>query len=170
MLNILDDDAVVPDDEAPPTDDTGHYCLECGKPVVRRGTRGRWPSYCDEHSKTRSSGTKGSKGRSTAGQARKAAAVLGNLNGMICVALVAPIPGSPIYLPETASVLASKSEVFEEQAAAALENDPELTRMILRGGALSGRAALVMAYGMLAGSVAPYAIAEWKDRRANRGA
>ena len=162
-LAFVDDETELAPDEAPPTEDTGHYCLECGKPVTRNGTRGRWPSYCDEHAKSgRASGKRVPK--SAGAQAKRAAAVLGNMNGMIAGILALPIPGNPIYLPETASALATKSDVFESQAAAALENDPELCRMILRGGTMGGRAALVMAYGMLAGSLLTVAIPEWKNR------
>lgn len=159
-LTITDDDADLPPDEDVPREDTGHYCQVCGVPVERNGTRGRWPAKCPQHARTKSGTTRRTK--VSAVQAQQAAHVLARYNAMIGTALFAA--PKQWRLPETAKLIAKENETFEAEAASALENDPELCAMILKSGMLSGRAALIMAYGGMAGVVVPTAVMEWKGR------
>lgn len=105
----------------------------------------------------------GGKGRgnmpASESQARSAAALLGQLNTIIGFSLAS------LGLPATGAQLAANNDVFVEQAYSALLTDPGLCRKIMGAGAQSGKAALVMAYGMLAISVVPVATAEVKARR-----
>lgn len=96
----------------------------------------------------------------TDAQARQAANLLGQLNTIIGFSLAS------LGLPQTGASLTAANDTFVEQAYGALLTDPGLCRKILGAGAQSGKAALVMAYGMLAISVVPTATAEIKTRRA----
>lgn len=69
-------------------------------------------------------------------------------------------------LTETTVTISKANEVFEAKAAAALENDPELCKAILRAGAKTGKAALGIAYLSFAVAVLPTAGREIRDRRA----
>lgn len=160
----------IPADAAPETDADIHVCKEpgCTNEVFRRGTRGRWPSYCDDHKKAGTAGKKGSATRTAPLQAKQAAAVLGGMNDMIVLLLTAvtAIPALPVSFPNTAMALAGANEGFMEQAEAALSADPALCRSILRAGKTSGKMSLAMAYGVLGVSLAPGIMA---DIEANKG-
>jgi hypothetical protein len=162
--------------DMPPVVETGaeHVCASCGAPVQRRGTRGRWPSQCEACRAAASSASgpkQASSRRASTSRARaaEAAEVVLQIHGLVAAALVLPIPGNPVYLPATASALASASQgVFAEQLRAALEGDKALCDIILKVGVMQGRGALIMAYGMLVGALVPVAMAEIADRRAAR--
>jgi hypothetical protein len=146
--------------DAAPSDDYEYSCEVCGTELFYGG-RGRKPKFCDDHRKTATRTTSTVKGAGKGGAlARQAATALGQLNGLIGIALM--LAPKPWNLPTTASALAGATEGFEEQAYKALLSDPKLCALILRGGAMSGRVALVIAYGMLAGAVVPVAMAELK--------
>ncbi len=163
-MSLAFDETTIPDtDEAPPivnangdydpefpgsTPDAPYGFKDNGDPYKRRpGPRG-----------PRKSG-RGSMPASES-QARSAAALLGQLNLIIGISL------SSLGFPMTASAVAAGNDTFTEQAYAALLTDPALCRKILGAGAQSGKAALVMAYGMLVIGVVPAATAEFKERRA----
>lgn len=141
-------------------------CQEPGCNVaLTYGGRGRKPKYCDDH-KRKSGASKAPATGSASAQGKQAAAVLVQLNGLVCMGLmVAPMP---FRLPTTASAIAAANDEFERQAALALTSDPALAKLILKGGAASGKMALVIAYGMLAGAVAPVAVLEYKANRESR--
>jgi hypothetical protein len=68
----------------------------------------------------------------------------------------------------TAGAIAERETLFREQAYNALLTDPALCRTILKGGTTSGKVALVIAYTMFIGGVAPYTISEYKERKAEK--
>jgi len=94
--------------------------------------------------------------------ARQAASLLAQANGLITTGLF--LTG----FPRTASAIAERNEPFEAQVTAALIADPALCRTILRAGGTSAKLSLLVAYGMLAGSVAPVALEEYRDMRSRR--
>lgn len=147
----------VPDDIAPTPE---YACSVCGVALEYSG-RGRKPTKCADHKRGGGSGTPRAKAGNPPALAKQAAAALGQLNGLICIGLsVAPMP---YRLPMTASAIATANEAFEQQAAEALATDPKLARLILRGGAASGKVALLIAYGMMGAAVVPVAIMEYKE-------
>lgn len=168
--DLMFTDVEIPADETPaalPTDSAPAVpelaCKTCGKELSYSG-RGRKPVYCDEHKKSgsTSSGVTRSSKRSDA-IAREAAQVLSQVNGLIGIGLmVAP---EPYRMPGTAAKLDSVADKFEDQAYTALLASPALARTIARAGGVSGSAGLIIAYAMLASSIAPVAMEEWKDNR-----
>jgi hypothetical protein len=151
-------DAKVPTDESATADDTLR-CLECGKPLVYAG-RGRKPKYCEEHRKSSSKSAGPRKGAgNNATLAAQATDALCQVHGL--VASLGYVTGFPM----TASAIAGAEDGFREQAYNALLTDPDLCKAILRAGTTSGRVALLIAYGMFAGAVAPTAVMEFKERR-----
>lgn len=160
-LEVVDGDI----DEAPETEPEfnespdGLYCVTCQKPL-KYGGRGPKPKYCDDHKKSRSTGSKSSGGtRGADTTARSAAALLARLNSLVGMGLIA------YGLPRTAVQIAEANETFQGLAYEALLNDPKLAKKIVSGGATSGKAGLLMAYGMLATSVGPAAFMEIKEQR-----
>lgn len=151
-------DGTVPMDTAP---ETTHelVCATCGKELEYSG-RGRKPRFCDEHKRS-SSGT--SKVARSSGKnetmAAQAATVLSQFNGLIAIGLM--MTG----LPLTAQALETAKDAFREQAYNALLTDPDLCKLILKGGTGSGKVALAIAYGMLGTSVVPVGIMEFQSRR-----
>jgi hypothetical protein len=151
-------------DEAPPSS-FDYACEVCGKELYYAG-KGRHPRFCDEHKPNKGAGTSRGKGAgSNTQRARQASEVLVQVNSFVAIALMLP---SPFQLPVTASALAAANDGFGEAAYEALLTDPELAKLILRGGGLSGRLALALAYAMLGGSVIPVGIQEFRERRADR--
>ena len=151
----------LPADVVPVADGIEYPCEVCGREAGPYGGRGRKPKYCDLHKKgARKTGT--APKNNNAVLAKQATDALVQMNGLF---------GTGIYVlgfPETSSAIAERSDAFEEQAYNALLTDPALCRMILRGGTTSGKLALLIAYSMLAGGVAPTAITEYRDRRAEK--
>lgn len=96
-------------------------------------------------------------------QARTAAGLLARMNGLLAMSL--GFSG----LPTTAESIAESNAQFESMAYEALLTDPALCRKILSAGATSGKTGLIMAYGMLAVSIAPTAFVEIKERRHDLG-
>jgi hypothetical protein len=92
-------------------------------------------------------------------QARSAAALLARGNSLVAFSI------GLMGMPLTAEQVAEANEQFEEQAYQALLTDPILCRKILSGGAMSGKVALILAYGMLGASVAPTAVKEIRAHR-----
>ena len=150
----------IPDEPAPSAFE--YACEVCGTELTYGG-RGRKPRFCDEHK----SGSKGTTTRRAASGknaqlAQQAADVLSQANAMIALAL--NLPFSPLQLPVTSATIVAADEGFNEQARRALLTDPKLAAMLLRGGGVSGKIGLVVAYGMLAGAIVPVAMLEMKER------
>lgn len=166
------DDAPVPTialpeggDVAP---DTTHEltCKVCGT-ELRYGGRGRKPVYCDVHKPSRGGGAKtasvvgSKKNEQLAAQATEA---LVQYNSLIAMGLMLA------QMPATASAIAEREESFRIQTLNALRGDPALCQRILKTGETSAKLMLIVAYGSLAGSVAPYAAAELKEKKEAREA
>lgn len=133
---------------ADPDDLDGEYqCTECRRTLTYSG-RGRKPKRCSERnngdpdcygkSQPKSGGTK----RTTSAEklAEEAAAVLCGLNDLTGMGFFF------VGLQRTASVIAAGNDAFRERAIAALVLDPNMSKMILRGGTKSAAMALGMAY------------------------
>jgi hypothetical protein len=113
------------------------------------------------YGKSSSSGSSVARSQQADGTAKTAAKMLTRINGLVALSLTSfgmPISGNQIKDANT---------VFEEMAYEALQTDPVLARKILSAGASSGKAQLTMAYIMLAGSVAPIAYGEIREKRLN---
>ncbi len=152
-------------DAAPPLEDDVLTCEVCGVELVYAGT-GRKPTKCDEHKRKKAgaaakSATPLPKGGNEK-LATQAADVLYQLNEMLGLGLMMG------RLFGTASALSERNEPFREQAYQALLTDPGLCRTIVSAGAKSGKFALIAAYGVLLAGVAPVAVEELKDLKAER--
>ena len=150
-------------DQPPPSFLPENTCAVdgCENPVAEWAGRGRRPTKCETH-RGKSSGTV-TPSRKTGNEklAMQAATVLAQGNTLFAVVLRFGIPGVG-KLPTSADMLTDdeiKSE-FIEAAATALETDPGLCRLILRGGMQSAKWSLALAYLSMFGKVAPVMIAE----------
>ncbi len=157
-------DVNLPSDEAPADVITVEYpCKTCGKEAGPYGGRGRKPQFCTDHKK-QTTATNPSVRTSARNQAlaAQAADTLCQLNALIGTGILV------VGYRDTASVVAASNDTFREQAYQALLSDAELCRMILRGGAMGAKAALIMAYGMLGATVASAAVVEYRDKKEER--
>jgi len=119
--------------------------------------------YRRRHGGRRGSGKSVLGGRRTPSSdvaAKSAASLLARLNSLIGIGLMTA------GLTKTAVAIHAGNETFETMAYEALLGDPQLCKKILSTGATSGKAGLVMAYSMLAVSVAPSVKEEIQERRA----
>jgi hypothetical protein len=149
-------DTDIPDDVVPPTTDVEYPCEICGKESGPYGGRGRKPKRCPEHKK----GTSVRKLTGNAGNlAVQASETLSQLNGIIAIGLMA------VGFNRTASTIAAGNDVFTERAHAALLTDPDLCKLILKGGVKSAKISLGIAYGGLLMPVIPVAMDELRERR-----
>lgn len=160
-------DATIPPDSVPETFDPGvkveYPCRVCGKESGPYGGRGPKPKLCPEHKKV-SKGASPKVTGTNASLAAQATGVLTQLNGMIAIGMMA------LGLNESASALAGANEGFEQQAYAALTTDPELCRLILKGGVKSAKVSLGIAYAGLGMAVLPTAVQEVREKKAARDA
>ena len=158
---IPDETPVLPTDEAPSTVHELH-CEVCGIPLSYSG-RGRKPKFCDEHKKKAGSSSGKAATRPSRKNSELAAAAtesLVQINSLVAAGAMLA------QFQQTASAMAAREDAFRTQAFAALQTDPALCQQILRAGQTSARMSLLLAYVSLGASVAPYAIAEAKERRA----
>lgn len=156
-------DADYPSDSIPPTTEVEYPCEVCGNEAGPYGGRGRKPKRCAEHKKGSSSSSRKVTGNA-ASMAAQATAVLEQINGIITIGLMA------VGYIDTARAIAGENESFATKAHAALLTDPELCKMILKGGVKSGKISLGIAYASLGMSVAPTAMAEFREKKAVREA
>jgi hypothetical protein len=140
-------------------------CTVCGQeagPYVGRGPK---PKLCTEHKAQPK--TKAAPGKVTgkdASLAAQATQVLVQLNGMVAIGMMA------VGLHRTASAFAGANDGFEAQAYAALTTDPDLCRLILKGGVKSAKISLGMAYVGLGMAAVPVAVEEIREKKAARAA
>jgi hypothetical protein len=92
--------------------------------------------------------------------AAQALELLVNLNDMLCGGLMI------IGFHGTAMAISAREDAFREQAMAALLADPALCRKLTEKAKVAGPLGLLLAYGMLAASIAPVAATEYQDMRA----
>lgn len=156
-------DAGIPSDTAPETTDVEYPCRVCQREAGPYSGRGPKPKLCPEH-KTTKRGSSPKVTGTTANLAAQATAVLCQLNGIIAMGAMAT------GFFRTAHALAGANEGFEQQAHAALLTDPELCRLILKGGVKSAKLSLGIAYAGLGMAVFPTAVEEAKEKKAARDA
>jgi len=163
--DVLDaEELAAPPQDSTPVFDTSGTCefAGCDEIKTEYAGRGRKPRFCTEHTNLRKKpGAAEAAARKAPNQklADQATEVLLQLNGFLAIALRFG------KLEFTASALAECQEEFRVKTNAALLTDPDLCRTILRAGTTSGKMGLAVAYGMLAGAVAPIAIMEIRERR-----
>lgn len=166
-MTITFEPASIPDDyptdSIPETSDIEYPCDICGKEAGPYSGRGRKPKKCAEHRKVPSSGTKRVTG-APANLAAQATAVLVQVNGMMAIGLMAT------QFHRTAHALAEANSSFEPQAYQALLTDPDLCKLILKSGGASGKVSLALAYVGLAMTIAPAAMGEYAEKKAEREA
>lgn len=163
VLDFTDIDAPEETDTVPATSDVQFPCRVCGRESGPYGGRGPKPKLCPEHKKV-SKGTASKVTGTVANQAAQATAVLVQLNGILSILAMG------VGLFNTAGAIATANETFEQQAYNALITDPELCRIILKGGVKSGKLALGIAYAGMGTVVVPTAYAEIKEKKAERDA
>lgn len=155
----------LPRDSIPDVVDVEYPCRVCGREAGPYGGRGPKPKVCGECKPKRvgKAGTPKISGTS-ANLAAQATQVLCQLNGFVALGL------SAIGMFQTAGAIAAYDDTFKEQAYSALVTDPELCKYLLRGGVKSAKVALVLAYGGMGVAVAPHAVAEIRQKKAEREA
>jgi hypothetical protein len=166
-MDFIDATSPVEPDTAPPVADAEYPCRVCGQEAGPYGGRGPKPKYCPTHKKggTRSDTPRANKVTgTTANLAAQSTAVLVQLNGMLAIGAMA------LGLNETASSIAQANPTFEDQAYQALLTDPELCKLILKGGVKSAKISLAIAYAGMGASVLPTAAMEFKEKKAERDA
>lgn len=167
MSTMIDAPITFTDDVPVDDTDSEYNCETCGRSLTYGG-RGRKPRVCSGKNGGDPS-CYGSSSRSTPGAAgrksnndklaRQATDVLVTFNAMLGTgALLIGWIGS-------AQAVARANESFEAQCYEALILDPNLCRMILRGGSNGGKLALALSYGMFGASVAPAVITDVRMAR-----
>lgn len=170
MSNDIDalvfDDALIPEtanqgprDETPTTDST-LSCEVCGKSLVYGG-RGRKPKFCPEHRRQTGKTPTVTRGgnEKLATQATESLIQINRLTGLGL---------RLIGLSSSSEMIMFCEEGFRVQAYEALLTDPALCKQILSAGAVSGKFSLAIAYAMMGAQVAPVAMMEIKQKRADK--
>jgi len=153
----------IPDDEPPPTiGDNADFDPEYPGSTADApyGFKDNGEPYKRRPWKSATSSTGSRRMPASDSSARAAAALLAQLNQMIAMGIT-----MAAGLPNTGNAILEGNKRFEETAFQALQTDPQLCKKILSVGATSGKAGLVMAYGMLGMSIVPAATAEIRERR-----
>jgi hypothetical protein len=164
LMDMRFDEVELPQDSIPETSDVEYPCEVCGREAGPYGGRGRKPKRCSEHKKNAASGQNRKVTGATASMAAQATAVLEQINGIITIGLMA------VGYTDTARAIAGENEAFAAKAHAALLTDPELCKLILKGGVKSGKISLGIAYASLGVGVIPVAANEFKEKKAAREA
>lgn len=151
------------DADSTPVVENDNPCKKCGRVIdVPYGGRGPHPKFCS-NCKSASKGTTRSKGPGTKGNAAtlagQAVEALWQINGM--GALIAMIAG----FHGTAQAIRDREDVFRQMAYDALVTDPDMCRVILRGGVQSSKLTLIMCYGMFAAGIGPVFLMELKAKK-----
>jgi hypothetical protein len=140
-------------------------CEICGEeagPYVGRGPK---PKRCPkDKAPAKAKAAPGKVTGKDASVAAQATQVLAQLNGMVAIGMMA------MGLHRTASAFAAANDGFEAQAYAALTTDPDLCRLILKGGVKSAKISLGMAYVGLGMAAVPVAVEEIREKKAEREA
>lgn len=156
----------IPPDEVPELDDVTNPCKTCGRQIdVAYGGRGPRPKFCSTCKPVK--GMRSQSPRVTGNAqnlASQATGVLVQLNSFMALGAAA------IGLFGTAKAIQVANDDFESRAYQALLTDPEFCKSILKSGAKSSKVALALAYGGMAMTVAPTAVIELKERKAEKDA
>lgn len=154
----------IPQDETPPTFDavTGDFDPDYpgstqdhpygffpdGRPRKRR------PHSRGSSASPSSTGPVSGRSKASESQARSAAALLAQMNVFVSGSVML------LGMPLTGQAINEANDQFRDMAYEALVMDPALCRKILSAGGSSGKAALIMAYGMLVMSIVPTGVME----------
>lgn len=169
MTDVIDytiediDPASLPRDSVPQTADIEYPCEVCGREAGPYAGRGRKPKKCAECKPQKRSAVPRVTG-APATLATQATEVLSQVNAMVALGCAA------MKLFNTSGAISSYDETFKAQAYAALVTDTELCKFILKGGAKSAKVTLLLAYGGMAVAVAPHAVMELREMKAEREA
>ncbi len=165
--------SAIPRDETPDLSDVEYPCQAqlpdgsiCGKESGPYGGRGRKPTKCAEHKKAIPT-PRGSSPKITgtnAVLAAQATEALCSIDGIL--QLGAAVMG----FANTAATIADADEVFRIRVNAALLNNPDTARKILRWGGKAGDAGLMIAIGLHVATIAPVFAEEAKQKKAQRDA
>ncbi len=158
---VFEDAAPIELDSVPPMDDIEYPCEVCGREAGPYGGKGPKPKKCPDHKRqTRSTGS--TRKTNNDALAAQASAVLEQLNGVVAVMAMA------VGFNMTASAIAANNDAFRENAYEALKTDPDLCKLICKGGVKSGKLALGLAYGAFGTQVVPVAMTEFKQKKEER--
>lgn len=146
-------------DVIPETSEVEFPCQVCGREAGPYGGRGRKPKYCEEHKQQKSASKRSTPQPKNAALAANAADALAQINAL------AAFGATVLQYEATGETIRNANDEFRERAYQALVTDPDLCKAILRGGAMSGRAMLILSYGMLASVVAPVAVMEFREKK-----
>jgi hypothetical protein len=160
---VFEDASPIELDTIPLVEDVEYPCEVCGREAGPYSGHGRKPKKCSIHKRS-SAGTRSSAGRKTTNDAlaAQASAVLEQLNGVLAIGAMA------LGFNMTASAIAGNNEAFRENAFEALKTDPDLCKLICKGGVKSGKVALGIAYASFGTQVVPVAMGEFRMKREER--
>jgi hypothetical protein len=159
---VFEDASPIELDTIPPVEDVEYPCRNCGREAGPYSGRGRKPTLCPD-CKPSTRKTSGANRRTTNDAlAAQASAVLEQLNGVLAIGAMA------LGFNMTASAIAGNNEAFKENAFEALKTDPDLCKLICKGGVKSGKVALGIAYASFGTQVVPVAVSEYKMKREER--
>jgi len=139
-------------------------CKVCGAPIVKNG-RGRPSQYCDVHKGKRSAASSSSSGVGRAAAAPAAVeAAVNNLDGLYSLL------GTALFLfgaHDAASAMAQQRASLAASNREFLARDPELVKMLNKGGAATGRVGFIVTNVTTLG---PVAVMAFNEIQAKRGA
>lgn len=146
-------------DESPTLNGESEFaCSGCGEKLEYSG-RGRKPKWCGDcrpKATRKTTSIPSGNNDKLAAMATDVLCQANNVTGMVLMLM---------QFNGTAHKLIERETPFRMQAYEALKTDPALCKSILKGGAKSGKIMLISAYAMLAISIAPTAIEEFKEKR-----
>lgn len=142
-----------------PVADTIEYpCQVCGREAGPYAGKGRKPRFCVEH--------KPGRGKSGVRKApRNDALAAQAADALVQVNRMAAFGATVMGYEDTGDAVRAAQDEFRNAAHAALITDEELCRAILRGGPLSARLSLLLAYGMMLTVIGPVAVTEYRQHR-----
>jgi hypothetical protein len=149
-------------DAVPDLSDVEYPCEVCGRESGPYGGRGRKPKRCAEHKKSKSVTSTRKLTGTSANLAAQATATLVQINGLLAVGAMA------VGMFQTASAIAEHNAPFEEKAYQALLTDPELCKLIVKGGVKSAKLSLGIAYAGFLVPVGMIGYNEAKELQAQR--
>lgn len=161
---VIDDVPTVVAADESPVDYPTCNVPGCDEPLAPYGGMGPRPKKCVEHKKGggRSKSTSVARTGSTSRKAKQAAGILVQWNSMAALGLF--MTG----YQETHSAMSMAQEGFHASAETALEGNPELCDTIIRIGAKSSSASLVIVYGQMLMAVAPVLLMEHRAKLAEK--
>lgn len=154
-------------DTAPPLSDAPEYpCDVCGQEAGPYGGRGRKPTKCPIHKKSKAA----SSARAPRITGNNAALALQATEALCSIDGLMALGARMIGFIETAETIENADETFRIRVNSALLNSPDMARKILRYGSKGGDAALFIAIGLHIATIAPVFMTEAKQKKADKEA